>query len=129
MWLEMQLYVTKDLRQIKVLLCRLSFRCGRGGIGRHARLKILFLYRSAGSIPAARTNFSICFAKNLIQWIKFRKVPKSYALRVERSFTNQPIQTVSNIKVNEPQRPAFEQSTHLYNYQSAIQKYINSHHH
>ena len=29
--------------------------CGRGGIGRHARLKILFLYRSAGSIPAART--------------------------------------------------------------------------
>ena len=36
--------------------------CGRGGIGRHARLKILFLYRSAGSIPAARTNNFYNFA-------------------------------------------------------------------
>ena len=99
----MQLYVTKDLRQIKVLLCRLSFRCGRGGIGRHARLKILFLYRSAGSIPAARTNFSICFAKNLIQWIKFRKVPKSYALRLMQTSGNTPTQTVSmKLKIIDP---------------------------
>ena len=82
----MQLYVTKDLRQIKVLLCRLSFRCGRGGIGRHARLKILFLYRSAGSIPAARTNREFCETKNSIQWIEFNEVPRSYALRVVQSF-------------------------------------------
>ena len=33
--------------------------CGRGGTGRHARLKILFLYRSVGSIPTVRTNISI----------------------------------------------------------------------
>ena len=37
--------------------------CGRGGIGRHARLKILFLYRSAGSIPAARTKTQHKFGK------------------------------------------------------------------
>ena len=44
-----------------------SFCCGRGGIGRHARLKILFPYGSAGSIPAARTNNSYeYFSKYLI---------------------------------------------------------------
>lgn len=31
-------------------------RCGRGGTGRRAGLKNPFLYRSAGSTPAARTN-------------------------------------------------------------------------
>ncbi len=40
---------------LKILYCKYKCNCGRGGIGRHARLKILFQFWSAGSIPAART--------------------------------------------------------------------------